>query len=280
MLAAILETRRQHSGVTCFYESFSGSFSPLYCSPRSRFPRPVAVAAAAVRAPRSRATTSPWSAIRTITVDAARPADRPCQVHSAEVREAEDPRGRYRRPTRRRWSTRSSAAVIRTPRSRTSPGAGRQGVRRARSRRRPRTKAIQAAVRRRTPPSTRPTSRSTGSPRTYLAAADPPLSSLQKKIIDKLKAQYKITDAQDVRTTTTRTRRSTSTPDTREVHYILTKNQADAIAARKALMQGSSSGRGARSTRSTPARHHQRRVHRHQGPGRDQLRATPCSASW
>jgi hypothetical protein len=64
VLAAIIESRPPDSGVTCFYESFR-IILPLYCSPRSPFPRPVAVTAAAVRAPRWRATTSPWSAIRT-----------------------------------------------------------------------------------------------------------------------------------------------------------------------------------------------------------------------
>jgi foldase protein PrsA len=62
---------------------------------------------------------------------------------------------------------------------------------------------------------------------------------LQAKIIAKLKSQYKVTDAQ-VQAYYNAHKSQYVTPDTRKVHYILTKDQADANAARKALIQGSS----------------------------------------
>jgi hypothetical protein len=62
---------------------------------------------------------------------------------------------------------------------------------------------------------------------------------LQTKIIAKLKSQYKVTDAQ-AQAYYNAHKSQYVTADTRKVHYILTKNQADADAARKALIQGSS----------------------------------------
>ena len=62
---------------------------------------------------------------------------------------------------------------------------------------------------------------------------------LQTKIIAKLKSQYKVTDAQ-AQAFYNAHKSQYVTADTRKVHYILTKNQADANAARKALIQGSS----------------------------------------
>src|SRR6478672_4327121 len=62
---------------------------------------------------------------------------------------------------------------------------------------------------------------------------------LQTKIIAKLKSQYKVTDAQ-AQAYYNANKSHFVSPDTRKVHYILTKNQADANAARKALIQGSS----------------------------------------
>jgi hypothetical protein len=62
---------------------------------------------------------------------------------------------------------------------------------------------------------------------------------LQAKIIAKLKSQYKVTDAQAQAYYNAHKSQFVSA-DTRKVHYILTKNQADANAARKALIQGSS----------------------------------------
>src|SRR6478672_3096048 len=62
---------------------------------------------------------------------------------------------------------------------------------------------------------------------------------LQTKIIAKLKSQYKVTDAQ-AQAYYNANKSHYVSADTRKVHYILTKNQADANAARKALIQGSS----------------------------------------
>jgi|tagenome__1003787_1003787.scaffolds.fasta_scaffold20829085_2 hypothetical protein len=62
---------------------------------------------------------------------------------------------------------------------------------------------------------------------------------LQTKIIAKLKSQYKVTDAQ-AQTYYNGHKSQYVMPETRKVHYILTKNQADANAARKALIQGAS----------------------------------------
>src|SRR6476659_6035655 len=62
---------------------------------------------------------------------------------------------------------------------------------------------------------------------------------LQTKIIAKLKSQYKVTDAQ-AQAYYNANKSHFVSADTRKVHYILTKNQADANAARKALIQGSS----------------------------------------
>jgi hypothetical protein len=62
---------------------------------------------------------------------------------------------------------------------------------------------------------------------------------LQTNIIAKLKSQYKVTDAQAQAYYNAHKSQFVSA-DTRKVHYILTKDQADANAARKALIQGSS----------------------------------------
>jgi hypothetical protein len=62
---------------------------------------------------------------------------------------------------------------------------------------------------------------------------------LQTKIIAKLKSQYKVTDAQ-AQAYYNAHKSQYATADSRKVHYIITKDQADANAARKALIQGSS----------------------------------------
>ncbi|HEY0388777.1 MAG TPA: peptidyl-prolyl cis-trans isomerase [Gaiellales bacterium] len=62
-------------------------------------------------------------------------------------------------------------------------------------------------------------------------------SLLQTKIIDKLKAQYKVTDAQ-VQAYYNQNKSTFKQADTRNVHYILTKDKADADAARTALVKG------------------------------------------
>jgi hypothetical protein len=62
---------------------------------------------------------------------------------------------------------------------------------------------------------------------------------LQTKIIAKLKSQYKVTDAQ-AQAYYNANKSHFVSADTRKVHYILTKDKADANAARKALIQGSS----------------------------------------
>jgi hypothetical protein len=62
-------------------------------------------------------------------------------------------------------------------------------------------------------------------------------SLLENKIVDKLKAQYAITDKQ-VQDYYNSHKASYVNPDTRKVHYILTKNKADAEAARAAVVGG------------------------------------------
>jgi hypothetical protein len=66
-------------------------------------------------------------------------------------------------------------------------------------------------------------------------------SLLENKIVNKLKAQYAITDkqAQDYYNSHKSTYK---TADTRKVHYILAKDKADAEAARAALVQGADWG--------------------------------------
>ena len=64
-------------------------------------------------------------------------------------------------------------------------------------------------------------------------------SLLQTKITDKLKAQYPITDKQ-IQDYYDKNKATFITPDTRQVHYILAKNKADADAAHKELSQGKS----------------------------------------
>jgi hypothetical protein len=66
-------------------------------------------------------------------------------------------------------------------------------------------------------------------------------SLLQTKIINKLKSQYKVTDA-EAQTYYNKHKSQYTTPDTRKVHYILTKNKADADKARKELIQGADFG--------------------------------------
>src|SRR4029078_2214427 len=78
-----------------------------------------------------------------------------------------------------------------------------------------------------------------GIPETYLKQQLIRPQLLQTKIIAKLKSQYKVTDAQAQAYYNAHKSQFVSA-DKRKVHYILTKNQADANAARKALIQGSS----------------------------------------
>jgi SurA-like N-terminal domain/PPIC-type PPIASE domain len=66
-------------------------------------------------------------------------------------------------------------------------------------------------------------------------------SLLQTKIEDKLKAQYKITDAQ-VQDYYNKNKASFAQPDSRKVHYILAKDKADADAARTFVTKGGSWG--------------------------------------
>jgi len=64
-------------------------------------------------------------------------------------------------------------------------------------------------------------------------------SLLQTKIEDKLKAQYKITDAQ-IQDYYTKNKSSFAQPDSRKVHYILAKDKADADAAHSFVSKGGS----------------------------------------
>ena len=64
-------------------------------------------------------------------------------------------------------------------------------------------------------------------------------SLLQTKIEDKLKAQYKITDAQ-MQDYYNKNKSSFAQPDSRKVHYILAKDKADADAARTFVSKGGS----------------------------------------
>ncbi|HEX2586867.1 MAG TPA: SurA N-terminal domain-containing protein [Gaiellales bacterium] len=66
-------------------------------------------------------------------------------------------------------------------------------------------------------------------------------SLLQTKIADKLKSQYKITDAQ-VKDYYNKNKASFAQPDSRKVHYILAKDKADADAARTFVTKGGSWG--------------------------------------
>jgi parvulin-like peptidyl-prolyl isomerase len=66
-------------------------------------------------------------------------------------------------------------------------------------------------------------------------------SLLQTKIVDKLKSQYKVTDAQ-VQAYYDKNKATFKQPDTRKVHYILTKDKADADAARTQLVKGADFG--------------------------------------
>lgn len=62
-------------------------------------------------------------------------------------------------------------------------------------------------------------------------------SLLQTKIEDKLKAQYKVTDAQ-IQAYYNKNKASFAQPDSRKVHYILAKDKADADAARTFVTKG------------------------------------------
>jgi foldase protein PrsA len=64
-------------------------------------------------------------------------------------------------------------------------------------------------------------------------------SLLQTAITNKLKSQYKITDAQ-IQDYYNKNKASFANPSSRKVHYILTKDKADANAARTALAKGTS----------------------------------------
>jgi len=66
-------------------------------------------------------------------------------------------------------------------------------------------------------------------------------SLLENKIIAKLKSQYAISDKQ-VQDYYNSHKSSYKSPDTRKVHYILTKNKADAQAARTAAVKGQDFG--------------------------------------
>ena len=98
---------------------------------------------------------------------------------------------------------------------------------------------------------------------------DPPLAAAEE---DPGEADEQIEDhrRRTSRSTTTRTRRSYSTPDSREVEFMLVGSRDDAIAARAGAAQTARTGRRwRRSTRSRPARRSTGGdVHRHQGPGR------------
>jgi hypothetical protein len=64
-------------------------------------------------------------------------------------------------------------------------------------------------------------------------------SLLQTAITNKLKSQYKITDAQ-IQDYYNKNKSAFANPSSRKVHYILTKDKADANAARTALAKGTS----------------------------------------
>ena len=100
-------------------------------------------------------------------------------------------------------------------------------------------------------------------------------SLLQTKIINKLKAQYNVSDSQ-AQAYYDKHKSQYVTPDTRKVHYILAKDKADADAARKKLIQGTSFGELVEEVLARlPRRYPDRsagRVHCHPGSGRNQLR--------
>ncbi len=66
-------------------------------------------------------------------------------------------------------------------------------------------------------------------------------SLLQTKITDKLKSEYKVTDAQ-ISDYYNKNKASFAQPDSRKVHYVLAKDKADADAARTFVTKGGSWG--------------------------------------
>jgi hypothetical protein len=67
-------------------------------------------------------------------------------------------------------------------------------------------------------------------------------SLLQQKIQDKLKSQYKVTDAQ-VKSYFDQHKSEFITPDSRKVHYVIVKSKADATAARAQIAAGTAWGK-------------------------------------